>query len=361
MGKEKGIGKPTPEMKKYLTPDANAFLKSVYKAIGANTLQLRVDSTNSKPVDSVEKIFYSLNYLVPNADDVVSALELMATLPKNSIHERITFSDIIKYPESMLKLAKNRNEVYSLIKELDARKCQKDCWQENQIFEKIDELIKLANEPYKTKVIEVLDELKRRDIKAFARYSEDEGFLENPNLIDNIYQKKEAFFKGLDTLTKIGYTEYQNKQYATVWETISKGYRNLIAIGKDENLQALLIGLKRQSLFSETNLIDYYSFNKLKPLAKYQKELLKFIKRYNKILGKHHKEYFKNHGLHFSALVEISEDSEQVNRFIKVFKNKDKSLARVRKWCNPKTRKTDKNLREYLINFGQKERFPAFD
>jgi len=366
MNKEIGIGKSTPEMEKYLTPDANAFFGRVYNAIGTNTLHVHSGGSESNPVRSVEKIFYALNHLVPNADDVVSALELMATLPENSIHHRIAFSHIIKHPEYMLKLAKNRNEVYSLIKELDAKECRAvgsigGNEIENYTFQVMDNLIKLANDPYKTKVVDIVGGLKQRGINACARYYLDNGFLEKPSLIDGIHREKDAFFKGIDTLTKIGYIEYAKKNgNETVWGTISSSYKELIALGKNDDFQALLIGLKELNLFEEGDLINHHAFFTLKHFAKHQKELLEFIKEYNSILGRDNEICWEHNGLHYSALNEIAASPRQTKRFIKVLKNKNKSLDRVRTWCNPKTRRTTKDLRDYLINFGQKEALPPF-
>ena len=83
MTKKKKIGKPIPEMEKYLTPDAYDFLKRLYAAVGTEELYTHGTINDSHSIGSVEDIFKPLGLLVPHKDQVISALELMSTLPED--------------------------------------------------------------------------------------------------------------------------------------------------------------------------------------------------------------------------------------------------------------------------------------
>jgi hypothetical protein len=285
------IGKPTNSMNKYFSPDAINFLEKLYRATGAAELCLYGEGINSSHyVHTLEQLADTLECLVPNSAEVISALELFTTLPESSVHQPIQVGHVFNNPQAVTKLAKHSEEIYTLFKELDKRKFKTLHYfggVGNITLDTIDNILQFTSlqEP----ALEMLDEFVARKIVCYARDEVKEfGFLEAPQKMKLICDNKANYLRGLDKLLELGYS---NENKFCIWGDVystKKCVLEIIELGKNESLQKLLEGLVNKKLISKSDLSFIVgNLKKIDFFSSRQEKLFEFVDSYHKLLKKY--------------------------------------------------------------------------
>ncbi len=289
---------PGESIQKYIQPELTEFLTQLYTATDTDKLYLHGGINESNSVGSLEDVFDALSILEPRGKQVIQSLNLMKTLPKESVHQQIQISHVIKFPKQVIKLAEHAERIYSLMTAIDERNPKAYHMfggVGNITLSTLDKIVEAAD--HQEELISILDEYITRNIVIHARatyFSENNscGFLSKPEHFIEIAKNQEQYFKGVDFLiNKLDWYKLNTENFGrgssaiALWEEVFTKNKQICELAGKEDVQKLIVELNDRNLLSDSNLMYILShFREYEAIAPHADKIIQFVDRYNSMI-----------------------------------------------------------------------------